>query len=647
MLKNSVRMSNIVKLRSLRALLKNNNLAAYIIPSGDAHNSEYVSAHDQRRAWISEFDGSAGTVVVTDEKALLWTDGRYYAQALAQLDPASWELMRSQAPTTPTIEDWLKDNIGAGKRVGIDPFLYSAAAVKRLREVLSSSKVEVYSEIHENLVDLVWNSDSDSFEKQPPLPCNAVELYPIEFAGRSRADKLSALRAEMAKENATSLVVTDLADIAWLLNIRGTDVECNPVTIAYAVVTTDRVVLAISSQKLSEAVAAELSADVEFVPYEEILTVSKEAATQAAKSNTRVWIDSSSCNSAIYTVCVEAAAAATAASGTPSAILEKTNPLPLMKAVKNEEELEGMRKAHLKDGIALVSFYAWLEKAVKEKKDMRYSPDTPEHTLTRPLAESFLSEMIEHFRREQNLYVFPSFPSIVGYASNGAVIHYRPKAGEDLTVSDEEMLLVDCGGQFKDGTTDVTRTMHFGTPTLEEKEAYTAVLQGHINLATARFPSGTSGVALDALARSPLWQLGLNYPHGTGHGVGVYLNVHEGPQSIAPQVRHNYTGGLINGMILSNEPGYYEDGKFGIRIENLVAVREAKTAYQYGEKPYLEFENLTVVPIATNLVDVAMMSPKQLAWLNEYNNWTRKQLEPFVGGYVKEFLIRQTEPLLN
>jgi Xaa-Pro aminopeptidase len=925
------------KLASLRALMREAKLSAYVVPTSDAHMSEYVSESDKRRSFLSNFTGSAGTAVVTETDARLWTDGRYFLQANTQLDSsAGWSLMKDRLRETPTIEDWLASTLRPGQTVGCDPFLVPIGSVRRWQAALSRRGISLFTAPHANLVDKVWGS------ARPAAPKGAVEVHPVKFAGKSHAEKIEAVRDAMRAEGASALVLTALDEIAWLFNIRGSDVECNPVVISYAVVTLGDAFLFVDASKMTPTVRAHLGEEVRVVPYEAVLEV-------VSSLPGRVWLDPSTCNWAVYEAAQKgpssaapASASASAASSSPAdalgsrstagsanaspaqslaapgsavstaygpgsveqqredgvtvillpygrayvadgsfgnrptvtvttpygpgklvqtrpdgvavielpygtayipkprsadagassasskepvpgtiqtpygpgrvverrtdgttvialsygtayivdgkpssapsssivktpygpgrvletradgtvvvalsfgtayfadgsvkgssaaaassamdtpygpgrlvemrpdgtsvialaygtayivdssvkassaapapvtttassapkapvraaqapssspaplpssssaaavpapppaaspdpsapRVIEKPSPIQMMKSLKNATELEGMRSAHIRDGAALVSFLAWLEAAATRGVDMRTNKP-----LDFPLTEYTAGEVLDSIRGSMPDFVSTSFDTIAGFGPNGAIIHYRASKDTAATLNTSSVFLLDSGGQYRDGTTDVTRTVHFGTPTPREKAAYTAVLQGHIGMSSARFPEGTSGIAIDALARAPLWQLGLDYRHGTGHGVGAFLNVHEGPQYVANAVRSAYEGGLREGMTITDEPGYYEDGAFGIRIENVLVVRRAQTPNAFGAAPYLEFEPLTCVPISTRLVDASMLSAKERRWLNDYNAWTRTRLTPLVKGYVLEYLLRETYPV--
>jgi len=644
------------RLAALRRLLVERGLAALVVPSSDAHNSEYVRPCDMRRQAITGFSGSAGTAVITAGVAALWTDGRYWAQAAREAP--SWTLMRDRLPETPSVEAWLASpaaGLPRGAVVGVDGGSMPLASVQRLRTALDAVGVRVDTRAGGGAhpVDAVW-------PERPPPPGAPLVPLPARVTGEAAASKLGRVRAALATAGADALVVTALDEVAWLLNVRGADVECNPVAIAYAVVHASAgapTQLYIDAAKVEgEEVRAHLAAaGVALRPYEAL-------AGDLAELRGRAWIDASAANFAVFealTARKAAEAVPAAAEGAapapptpptpppPPTILQQMSPLQLMKALKSEHEIAGMRAAHLRDGAALVAFFAWLEAALTRGVDLR-AGGAP---LAAPPTEHSVCAVLEAFRGEQADHAGPSFPTIAGYGANGAIIHYRPEAATAAALGAARVFLCDSGGQYLDGTTDVTRTLHFGAPSAHERRAYTRVLQGHVALARARFPAGASGAALDAIARAPMWADSLDYAHGTGHGVGAYLNVHEGPFGIAPQLRTAFEGGVAAGMCLSNEPGYYEEGAFGVRIENLVVVVPAPPPAAghapAGARPWLAFDNLTLVPMCRALTDAALLSREERAYLDGYHARCRLALLPLLAGNdaAADWLRRETEPL--
>jgi Xaa-Pro aminopeptidase len=621
------------RLAVMRSKMAARSLDAFIVPSADAHASEYVAEADKRRAYISGFSGSAGTAVVTSTEARLWTDGRYFLQAVAQLDSEAWALMKDRLKETPSVEAWLTSALPSGSVVGIDPFTTTVGGMKKLREGLAGAGVRVDADGGAgNLVDSVWSAEGG----RPAVPTAPLREHPLEYAGVSAAAKLVTLRLAMAEAGADYFVVSALDEVAWLTNMRGADVECNPVFLAYVLVGRESAVLFVDAAKVGPRVASCLMEEGFSVePYENVRDVVRGAVGT-------VWVDSTTCPWALYED-----AMAGAAPGQAGRVLDsKPSPLTLAKAIKCSAELNGMRAAHARDGAALTTFLAWLEIAVQRGTDARTGAPLAAGALT----EDAVAAVLDGMRAALPYFVSPSFETISGYGANGAIIHYRAKAGTAATVGANALFLLDSGGQYVDGTTDVTRTVHMGKPNTAEKAAYTAVLKGHIALARAVFPPGTSGIALDAIARSQLWATGRDYRHGTGHGVGAALNVHEGPQGLATVARNDYTGGMLAGMTISNEPGYYEDGRFGIRIETVCVAREAAAPAPeacFGGNPFLELETLTVTPISSRLVDVGALTDAERSWLNTYNARCRRVLAPALHdvAWALQYLLKETHPV--
>ncbi|KAF8018103.1 hypothetical protein BT93_H3107 [Corymbia citriodora subsp. variegata] len=592
------------KLRALRELFTKPGIGidAYIVPSQDAHQSEFIAECYMRRAYISGFTGSAGTAVITKDKAALWTDGRYFLQAENQLN-SSWILMRAGNLGVPTTSEWLNDVLAPGCRIGIDPFLFSSDAAEELKEAIAKKDHELVLLYNVNLVDEVW-------KERPKPPNKPVRIHDLQFAGLDVASKLSFLRAELNDASASAIIISMLDEVAWLLNLRGSDVPHSPVVYAYLLVKTDTAELFVDSSKITPEVMDHLkNAGVELRPYDKILS----EIENLAKQGRNLWLDTSSVNTAIFNTykcaCDKDLNKKSKArvqdyngrSAIPSGIY-RASPISLGKAVKNDAELQGMRNSHLRDAAALARFWVWLEEEIN--KGAR-------------LTEVEVADKLLEFRSMQDGFIDTSFDTISASGANGAVIHYKPEPGNCSVLDVEKLFLLDSGAQYVDGTTDITRTVHFGEPTARQKECFTRVLQGHIALDQAVFPENTPGFVLDAFARSSLWKIGLDYRHGTGHGVGAALNVHEGPQSIS--FRYGNLTSLQKGMVVSNEPGYYEDHAFGIRIENLLSVVEMNTPNHFGGIGYLGFEKLTFVPIQTKMVDTALLSSAEINWLNDYH----------------------------
>ncbi|PIN25663.1 Xaa-Pro aminopeptidase [Handroanthus impetiginosus] len=583
------------KLVALRELFSrpNINIDAYIIPSQDAHQSEFIAECYTRRAYISGFTGSAGTAVVTKDKAALWTDGRYFLQAEQQLN-SSWILMRAGNLGVPTPSEWLNSVLAPGCRIGIDPFLFSSDAAEELKEAISQKNHELVYLYDVNLVDEIWK------ESRPKPPSKHVR--------------------------------------------RGSDIPHSPVMYAYLVVEIDGAKLFIDDVKINPDVMHYLkNAGIELRPYESILSEIESLAAKGAC----LWFDPSSVSAAIVSTYKSACDKYVGTAGVvnennrtskngpdgrssgPTAVY-KSSPLSLPKAMKNEAELEGMRNSHLRDAAALAQFWAWLEEEIRNGVI---------------LTEVDVAEKLLEFRSKQDGFIGTSFDTISASGANGAIIHYKPEPGSCSIVDAEKLFLLDSGAQYIDGTTDITRTVHFGQPSSWQKECFTRVLQGHIALDQAIFPQNYPGFVLDAFARSSLWKIGLDYRHGTGHGVGAALNVHEGPQSIS--FRFGNMTPLFEGMVVSNEPGYYEDHAFGIRIENLLHVKEVNTPNRFGGLEYLGFEKLTFVPIQSKLVDLSLLSTSEIDWLNDYHKQVWEKVSPLLDGSAYQWLWNNTRPLVK
>lgn len=582
-------------LESLRQQMKGENVDAVIVPTEDPHNSEIPPNAFKRREFITGFTGSAGTAVVTHDRALLWTDGRYFAEAERQLG-VHWALMRAGEPDVPEVKEWLADNLGKGATVGIDPRVHTSKAAGELRERLEGAKVQLRF-LDRNLVDDVWG------DLQPPLPRTELWVHPERWAGESVSSKLARMREEMANEGADLLVASALDEVCWLFNIRARDVENTPLVLAYATLGESSAYLYTDTGRVPESVREHLrGSGVEVREYDDVV----KDVEQAAADGCKVWADPGIVN-AVVTDAVERGGKRRAGKkrkkrddGDGEGLLAKRSPVVMAKARKNAAELEGMREAHLREGAVMAQFWAWLEGEVAAGR---------EHT------EEGAANKLEELRAQQEGYIEPSFPSILGEGPNAAIIHHR--ASNDRTIGKESMVLLDAGGQYDCGTTDATRTRHMGQPQEHHKECYTRVLKGHMAVDQAVFPENTAGHQLDSHARYELWQHGLDYRHGTGHGVGAALCVHEGPQSISQ--RSTAQDPLCEGMIVSNEPGYYEDGSFGIRIENLVTVREASTAFNFAGKRFLAFSPLTFIPLQHRLLARHLLSDADLSWIDRYH----------------------------
>ncbi|KAJ2913801.1 hypothetical protein MD484_g6610, partial [Candolleomyces efflorescens] len=621
------RVNTTERLSSLRELMKREGVDVWVVPSEDQHYSEYLAHCDERRAYISGFNGSAGCAVVTADKAFLFTDGRYFLQAEKQLDD-NWTLMKQGLPDVPTWQDFLHKNLDGSLKIGIDPTIIVADDAAALRKNLEPKKSELVL-LRNNLVDEVWGTD------RPPKPHNPVFHLDEKYSGQSFADKIKKVREILDKENAKAVIVNMLDEVAWVFNLRGSDIDYNPVFFAYSVITKDSTVLFIESKQLEEGARKYLGDAVEIRPYEQIFDYSKSLpealGLDGSKDGPKILVPNKASIAIVESISPSPSSATSSSS--PPPIYHKIVPSPVadLKAIKNATELEGFRQSHIRDGAALARYFAWLEEALNEGKEVN---------------EWQGAEVLENYRKELELFKGLSFTTISSTGPNGAIIHYSPDPKDCAIIQKEEIYLCDSGAQFLDGTTDVTRTWHFGTPKPEEIRAFTRVLQGHISIDTAIFPVGTTGFVIDAFARRALWQDGLDYRHGTGHGVGHFLNVHEGPQGIGVRIVLNNTA-LKPGMTVSNEPGYYEDGQYGIRIENVVLVKEAETPNNFGQKGYLGFEHVTLCPIQTKLVDASLLTEQEKKWLNEYHKETWDKVSPLLKNDTRalEWLRRECESI--
>ncbi|EIN09077.1 Creatinase/aminopeptidase [Punctularia strigosozonata HHB-11173 SS5] len=601
------------RLAKLRELMssKKYDVKAYVVPSEDSHFSEYSAHCDERRAYISGFNGSAGCAVVTTDNAYLFTDGRYFLQAEKQLD-RNWTLMKQGLPDVPTWQEFLHKNLEKNTRIGLDPTLLSVSDAQSLREALSPVHSELVP-LEDNLVDLVWGAD------RPPRPTNPIFALDVKYAGESHSDKIKKVRAELEKQKAKAAVVNMLDEVEWLFNLRGSDIDFNPVFFAYAVITPTRALLFVDPTKLTPEVRAHLGHGVEVKPYVEFFPYLKGLSAELGLSKEMPVI-----------VGDKASLAVADAIGHDNITIARSHVADL-KSIKNATEIAGFRASHVRDGAALAKYFSWLQAELDAGTEW---------------SEWKAAEVLEGFRKEGELFQGLSFTTISSTGPNGAIIHYSPDPEDCAIIRKDQIYLCDSGAQYLDGTTDVTRTWHFGTPTDEEKRAFTRVLQGHIAIDTAIFPSGTTGYVIDSWARRPLWEDGLDYRHGTGHGVGHFLNVHEGPHGIGVRIAYNNTP-LKPGMTVSNEPGYYADGKFGIRIENVVIVKEAKTPNNFGDKGYLGFENVTMCPIQKKLIDTTLLSVKERAWLDKYHQEVLDKVGPLLKNDARalEWLERECSPL--
>ena len=580
--------------------MKREHLSAFIFPSTDAHQSEYVADHWRGREWISGFNGSAGTAVVTMKSAALWTDSRYFLAAEEQLEDTEYQLMRLKMEGTPTIAEWLGKELQdvQSPEVGLDGMVNSYNYVKDLS--CSLRKLGGIT-LRTNLdpLEQIW-------ENRPSLPANPVEIQPLEYAGEALASKVVRIRKSLRELHADGMLVSALDDIAWTLNLRGTDVHCNPVFVSYLLIESDKVSLFVDDNKLSPEVKQYLQ-DNQVSLY----NYNKVEKCLESYSEYNILLDGDETSYYLWKTvkCQEIVAAA--------------SPIPAMKAVKNEAEIEGYRSAMLKDGVAMVKFLKWLKPAVEAGGQTEIS----------------IGEKLTSLRAEQKLFRDISFDTIAGYAQHGAIVHYEATPETDVVLKPEGLILIDSGAQYQDGTTDITRTIALGAVSEEMKHIYTLVLKAHIQLELVKFPDGASGTQLDAVGRECMWREGYNFLHGTGHGVGSYLCVHEGPH----QIRMEWMPTPLRaGMTLTDEPGLYLAGKFGVRIENTVLISDYMST-EFGK--FLQIEPLTLCPIDTTPIDVDMLLPEEIDWLNAYHHSVYEKLSPFLDEEEKIWLENATKPI--
>lgn len=589
-----------LRLARLRELMKREHLSAFIFPSTDAHQSEYVADHWRGREWISGFNGSAGTAVVTMKSAALWTDSRYFLAAEEQLEDTEYQLMRLKMGGTPTIAEWLGKELQdvQSPEVGLDGMVNSYNYVKDLSNSLRKlGGITLRTNL--DPLEQIW-------ENRPSLPANPVEIQPLEYAGETLASKVVRIRKSLRELHADGMLVSALDDIAWTLNLRGTDVHCNPVFVSYLLIESDKVSLFVDDNKLSPEVKQYLQDNLV-----SLYNYNKVEKCLESYSEYNILLDGDETSYYLWKTvkCQEIVAAA--------------SPIPAMKAVKNEAEIEGYRSAMLKDGVAMVKFLKWLKPAVEAGGQTEISID----------------EKLTSLRAEQKLFRDISFDTIAGYAQHGAIVHYEATPETDVVLKPEGLILIDSGAQYQDGTTDITRTIALGTVSEEMKHIYTLVLKAHIQLELAKFPDGASGTQLDAVGRECMWREGYNFLHGTGHGVGSYLCVHEGPH----QIRMEWMPTPLRaGMTLTDEPGLYLAGKFGVRIENTVLISDYMST-EFGK--FLQIEPLTLCPIDTTPIDVDMLLPEEIDWLNAYHHSVYEKLSPFLDEEEKKWLENATKPI--
>ncbi|MBI6872702.1 aminopeptidase P family protein [Clostridium aciditolerans] len=587
------------RVNSLREKMKEKGIYAYIVPSSDAHQSEYVAEHWKSRQWISGFTGSAGTAVITLDDAGLWADGRYFIQAEKQLEGSGIKLFKMGQPSVPTIEAWLSKVVPQNGVVGFDGSVLSTSLARNIEKAVSKKGTTL--EHRYDLIDELWKD-------RPSISTEPIFVHDVKYAGKSRVEKVRMVREEMKKDEATHLVLSSLDDIAWLLNIRGTDVPCNPVAVSYVVVSEKETVLFINPVKVKDEVKKELEQDgIVIKAYEDVNNYLKTLAKES-----KVMLDPVKTSFGICKGLNEGIE-----------IIEKDNITTKIKGIKNEVEIENIKNAHIKDGVAMVKFLHWLDNNLGKEE----------------ISEISSANKLESFRAEQELYKGISFTTIAGYKEHAAMMHYSATPESDYKLKKEGMFLLDSGGQYLDGTTDITRTMVLGTLTEEEKRDFTLVVRGVIDLSMARFLHGVNGTNLDILARRPLWEHGIDYKCGTGHGVGFFLNVHEGPHAIRCNVVPTV---LEEGMIVTNEPGVYKEGRHGIRTENiLLVVKDEET--EFGQ--FMKFETITFCPIDLEGIVPEMLTSEERAWLNNYHKEVYNKLSPYLNEEEKVWLKHKTREI--
>ena len=587
------------RLESLREVMRREHLSAFIFPSTDAHQSEYVADHWQGRTWISGFNGSAGTAVVTMKSAALWTDSRYFLAAEEQLEGTEFQLMKLKIEGTPTISEWLAQELqGENAEVGLVGMVNSYHETMGLiADLRKSGGITVRTNF--DPLGLIWTD-------RPAIPANPVEIQPMEFAGESVASKISRIRTALRQRHADGMLISALDDIAWTLNLRGTDVHCVPVFVSYLLISSQQVSLYVDSAKINDEVKAYLTENgISLYPY------NKVAEGLERYSEYNILLDGDETSYFLWKTvkCQE--------------IIAGNSPVPAMKAQKNDREIAGFRQAMLRDGVAMVKFLRWLKPAVEAGGQTEISID----------------RKLTSLRAEQHLFRDISFDTIAGYQAHGAIVHYEATPETDVALKPEGLILIDSGAQYQDGTTDITRTISLGPVTEEMKHVYTLVLKGHIQLELAKFPDGASGTQLDALVRECMWREGYNYLHGTGHGVGSYLSVHEGPHQIRMEWKPTP---LRAGMTVTDEPGLYLSGKFGVRIENTLLIKDYQTT-EFGK--FLQMESLTLCPIDLTPVDFSMLQPEEIEWLDTYHRDVFEKLSPYLEGEDLEWLREATRPV--
>lgn len=588
------------RLSALRKAMLTHHIDAYLITGGDPHQSEYVADHWKTREWISGFTGSAGKVIITQHKAVLWTDSRYYLQAEIELKDTEFVMQPLLLNGKAQYANWLLEQLPSGASLGLDAYLWTSSQLQQLKQTLLPKGIELKTDI-----DLI----TDCWSSRPPLPEQTIFEHAEKYAGASRRQKIQEIRQLLLTREADAYLISTLDDIAWLLNLRGNDIDFNPVFMAYLWLSIDNCILFIQPDKVPAPLKTQLAADnIDLLPYQNIESWLQQLPVNHPNTYVEATLN--------------------------YALRKRLNPertqtgaalVQAKKALKNATEVTHLREVMRKDGVALVKFYRWLETQL------------PSGQLT----EYACVEQLAYFRSQQAHYFGESFAAIVGYQANGAIVHYRPSTTQSALLQPAGLLLIDSGGQYLDGTTDITRTISLGAPAPDEQAAFTKVLKGHIALASIHFPKGTTGGQLDVLARMYLWKSGLNYGHGTGHGVGFFLNVHEGPQRISPLADTSGRIPIQPGMLTSNEPGYYQNGHFGIRTENLMLCVESE--HSQAETPFYTFETLTLFPIDQRLIDFSLLETAEIDWLNHYHQQVYQGLSDQLNEAERHWLAQKCQ----
>ncbi|MDA3790645.1 MAG: aminopeptidase P family protein [Desulfobacula sp.] len=592
-------MNTNAKIDCIRQLMRDSNISAVIIPSNDPHQSEYVAEHWQARKWITGFSGSAGTAVITIEHAILWTDFRYYIQAEKQISGSLFELFKMGEPDVPTVEKWLADTLKPGDNIGIDANMFSMADVKKV-----TAEIEAKGLCLNTGIDFI----TELWKDRPVRPNSQAFSLAKKYAGKSRGDKIREIRRQMDALGASYHLMATLDDIAWTLNLRGKDVHTNPVNIAFVLIAPEKVFLFVSKEKVNDALVEELNRDgIDILDYEDIY-----AALLKIQDDGIIMVDPGNTNYRLYQ-----------SINKKSKIIEKPNPAIALKTIKNDIEIAHLRQTLIIDGVAVVSFLFWLE----------HQPENAQ------LTELTIADTLYGFRKKQDLFVDNSFDPIMAFQDHSAMCHYSASLETNVAIGDTGMFLTDSGGNYLTGTTDITRTIFRGEPSQQEITDYTLVLKGHIAVATTLFPKGTRGFQIDTLSRQYLWQQGMDFGHGTGHGVGFFLCVHEGPARISP---HPVDVKLEKGMVLTNEPGVYREGAYGIRLENMILVDQA---FENEFGTFMKFETLTNCHFERNLIDINLLSKDEKDWINTYHAKVYEKLSPSLDKDVASWLKKKTRPI--